>query len=66
MSYTEIINEIEELSYDEQLNIYKLLKSKISNKNEEFIFEVKEGIKEYERGEAKVGTVDDFMKEFLS
>lgn len=66
MSYTEIIEEIDELRFDEQVSIYNLLKDKIKDKNEEFIYEVKEGVKEYQRGEAKSGTVDDFMQEFLS
>lgn len=66
MSFTEIVDEIKKLSEDEQVNIYNLLKNKINDKNKEFIFEVREGVKEYERGEAKSGTVDDFMKEFLS
>ena len=67
MSFTEIVDEIKKLSEDEQYELYDTLNLQfIGRKKEEFLFEIQEGIEEYKRGEAKSGTVDDFMKEFLS
>jgi hypothetical protein len=66
-TFAEVLETIEGFSIDEKETLVDILQHRLAEaKRERVIKSVKQARKEYEKGEAKVATVDEIMSEIMS
>jgi hypothetical protein len=67
LTFGEVLEVIDRLSIEDQEEIVKILKSRLSDRRREQIIEdVLESEREFAEGRCKTGTVDEIMREILS
>ena len=66
-TFAEVLETIEKFTEDEKETLVDILQHRLAEAKRQRIFKsVKQARKEYEKGEAKVATVDEIMSEILS
>jgi hypothetical protein len=66
-TFSDVLETIETFSFEEKETLVDILQRRLQeSKRQRVVNSVKEARLEYERGEAKVATVDEIMSEILS